>query len=81
MSGLAPVSWREFVQRLRELGFEGPYAGGRHPQMRKGDLTLVVPNPHEGAIGPGLLSRLLRQAGISREEWLGVQGGERQRSR
>ena len=72
MSRLTPVSWREFVQRLRELGFEGPYVGGRHPQMRKGDLTLIIPNPHEGDIGPGLLSRLLRQAGISREEWLGV---------
>jgi len=32
MSKLAPVSWKQFVQRLRELGFEGPYAGGRHPQ-------------------------------------------------
>ena len=71
MAKLTPVSWREFVQRLRELGFEGPYAGGRHPQMRRSDLTLVIPNPHEGDIGVGLLSRLLRQAGISRDEWLG----------
>lgn len=30
---LTPVSWRELVERLRELGFEGPYAGGLHPQM------------------------------------------------
>ena len=55
---------------MRELGFEGPYAGGRHPQMRRENLTLIIPNPHEGDIGVGLLSRLLRQAGISREEWL-----------
>ncbi|HRJ45076.1 MAG TPA: type II toxin-antitoxin system HicA family toxin [Caldilineaceae bacterium] len=59
------------MQRLRELGFEGPYAGGRHPQMRRGDLTLVIPNPHEGDIGVGLLRRILRQAGIFRQEWLG----------
>ena len=71
MSKLAPVSWQEFVQRLGELGFEGPYAGGRHPQMRRGDLTLIIPNRHEGDIGVGLLRRLLRQAGISREQWLG----------
>jgi len=71
MPRLTPVSWREFVQRLRELGFEGPYEGGRHPQMRRGELTLILPNPHEGDIGVGLLARLLRQAGISREEWLG----------
>jgi predicted RNA binding protein YcfA (HicA-like mRNA interferase family) len=72
MNKLSPVSWREFVQRLRDLGFEGPYAGGRHPQMRRGDLTLILPNPHEGDIGAGFLRRLLRQAGISREEWLGT---------
>ena len=71
MSKLAPVSWKQFVQRLRELGFEGPYAGGRHPQMRRGDLTLILPNPHEGDIGIGFLRRLLNQAGVSREEWLG----------
>ena len=71
MPRLGTVSWRDFVQRLRELGFEGPYAGGRHPQMRKGDLTLIIPNPHEGDIGSGFLRRLLKQAGISRDEWEG----------
>lgn len=56
---------------MRELGFEGPLAGGRHPQMRRGDLTVIIPNPHEGDIGVGLLRRILRQAGVTREEWLG----------
>ena len=71
MPRLKPVSWREFVLRMRELGFEGPYSGGRHPQMRRGSLTVIVPNPHEGEISVGFLTRLLRQAGITREEWLG----------
>jgi predicted RNA binding protein YcfA (HicA-like mRNA interferase family) len=71
MPRLTPVSWRELVQRLHQLGFEGPYAGGRHPQMRRGDVTVIIPNPHEGDINVGLLSRLLRQAGVSRTEWLG----------
>ena len=70
MSRLTPVSWREFVERLRQLGFEGPFTGGRHPQMRRGEVTLIIPNPHAGEIGVGFLQRLLRQAGISREEWL-----------
>ena len=65
------MSWREFVHRMRELGFEGPLAGGRHPQMRRGDLTVIIPNPHEGDIGVGSLRRILRQAGVTREEWLG----------
>ncbi len=71
MSKLTPVSWRDLVKRLQELGFEGPYAGGKHPQMRRGDVTVIIPNPHEDDIGVGLLSRLLRQSGVSREEWLG----------
>ena len=71
MTRLKPVSWREFVQRMRELGFEGPYAGGRHPQMRRGNITVIIPNPHEGVIGVGFLQRILRQAGVTREEWLG----------
>jgi predicted RNA binding protein YcfA (HicA-like mRNA interferase family) len=71
MARLTPVSHRQFVERRRDLGFEGRYAGGRHPQMRRGDITLIIPNPHEGDIGVGFLRRLLNQAGISREEWLG----------
>ncbi|RKZ39572.1 MAG: type II toxin-antitoxin system HicA family toxin [Gammaproteobacteria bacterium] len=71
MSKLTPVSWKKFVHRMRELGFKGPYAGGRHPYMRRGGVTVIIPNPHEGDISVGLLRRLLRQAGISREEWLG----------
>jgi predicted RNA binding protein YcfA (HicA-like mRNA interferase family) len=70
MPRLIPVSWRDLVKRLHELGFEGLYTGGRHPQMRRGDITVIIPNPHEGDISVGLLQRLLRQAGVSREEWL-----------
>ena len=35
--------------------------------MRRGEITLIIPNPHEGDIGVGLLRRLLSQAGVSRE--------------
>ncbi len=71
MPRLTSVSWREFVDRLRELGFDGPFAGGRHPQMRRGDVTMILPNPHDGDIGVDFLRRLLRQAGVARDEWLG----------
>ena len=56
---------------MRELGFDGPYAGGRHPQLRRGNVTLIIPNPYEGEIGVGFLTRLLRQAGVTLSEWLG----------
>ncbi len=70
MTKLKSVSWRELVKRLKELGFEGPYRGGKHPFMVREDLVLTIPNPHRGSIDTDLLSRILKQAGIHREEWL-----------
>ncbi|MFM7365578.1 MAG: type II toxin-antitoxin system HicA family toxin [Cuspidothrix sp.] len=64
MPRLTPVSWNNLVKRLHELGFGRPYTGGKHPQIRRGDITVIIPNPHEGDISVGLLSRLLRQAGV-----------------
>ena len=69
MSKLVPVDWRTFVKRLQELGFKGPYSGGKHPFMRKEDLVLTIPNPHKGTIGVDLLTRILKQALISGGEW------------
>ena len=70
MEQLKPVTWREFVARMNELGFEGPFYGGKHPKMRRGDLTAIIPNRHESEIGVGFLRRLLRQAEIGNDEWL-----------
>ena len=72
MPRFVPVSWNDLVRRLRDLGFEGPLSGGKHPFMVKGDLVLTIPNPHRGEIGVDLLSRILRQAKISREEWIRI---------
>ena len=52
------------------FGFSGPYQEGKHPYMIKGQVTLTIPNPHDGDISVDLLARLLRQVGISRAEWL-----------
>jgi hypothetical protein len=37
--------------------------------MQREKLVLTIPNPHRGAISRALLGILLRQAGISREDW------------
>jgi hypothetical protein len=37
--------------------------------MSNGSLTLRIPNPHQADIGKELLSRILRQAGISKTDW------------
>jgi predicted RNA binding protein YcfA (HicA-like mRNA interferase family) len=62
------VDRRELIRCLRQLGFEGPYSGGKHQFMVKGDVTLRIPNPHQSDIGRELLARILRQAGVTREE-------------
>ncbi|MBI3553958.1 MAG: type II toxin-antitoxin system HicA family toxin [Elusimicrobia bacterium] len=72
MPRLVPVAWEQLVRRLRSLGFEGPYRGGKHPYMVKGDLVLTIPNPPSGDIGADLLKRILRQAGVKRNDWLGA---------
>jgi predicted RNA binding protein YcfA (HicA-like mRNA interferase family) len=69
MPPLGPVSRTELVRRLRQLGFEGPFAGGKHQFMLGRGRRLIVPNPHAGDIGPALLARILRQAGVSRGQW------------
>ena len=69
MPSLRPISWKNLVKTLHRLGFDGPYSGGKHPFMIKGDLTLTIPNKHQGDIGRELLVRILKQADISREEW------------
>jgi predicted RNA binding protein YcfA (HicA-like mRNA interferase family) len=64
-----PIKRRELIRYLRKLGFEGPYSGKKHQFMLKDNLKLIVPNPHQGDIGKNLLAEILRQAGVSREEW------------
>jgi predicted RNA binding protein YcfA (HicA-like mRNA interferase family) len=69
MPAWAPISRRRLVRAMKALGFEGPLSGGRHQFMVRNDVVVTIPNPHEGDIGIGLLARVLRQAGVSREEW------------
>jgi predicted RNA binding protein YcfA (HicA-like mRNA interferase family) len=69
MPPFGPISRRGLIRALRRAGFEGPYTGGKHSFMIKDDVTLTVPNPHQGDIGRELLARILRQAGLSRSEW------------
>lgn len=68
---LTPLKRTQFIQRLRELGFEGPFPGGKHQIMRRRNQTIRVPNPHQSEISVDLLRRILRDSGIPREEWLG----------
>jgi predicted RNA binding protein YcfA (HicA-like mRNA interferase family) len=68
---LSPISWLQLIRRLKELGFSGPVSGGKHPFMIRGQVVLTIPNRHRKEVSVDLLSRILRQAGITRDEWIG----------
>ncbi|MDO8482485.1 MAG: type II toxin-antitoxin system HicA family toxin [bacterium] len=63
------ISWRKLVRKFKKLGFDGPFSGGRHLFMEKGELKVHIPNPHGKDISKHLVVEILRQANISRDEW------------
>lgn len=72
MPKLGPTKHKQLVKHLRQLGFDGPFGQGRsHSIMIRGGRTLTIPNKHgSGVINDvGLLKRILRQAGVTVEEW------------
>ena len=71
MSKLSPLKATQVIQKLRKLGFQGPVPGGRHPRMFNPTTRQIVPIPmHKGKdVGVGLIRAILRQVGISPEEW------------
>jgi predicted RNA binding protein YcfA (HicA-like mRNA interferase family) len=69
MPTFGPIKRRDLVRYLIQSGFDGPYSGGRHQFMVKGQLKVFVPNPHDGDIGRNLLAKILKEADIDRAEW------------
>lgn len=56
-------------QAVEEEGFEGPYPESDHDYMVCGDNFVRIPNPHRREIGVNLISEILREGEISRDEW------------
>ena len=69
MPAIGPIKRQDLIHYLKEMGFEGPFIGGKHQYMVKGEIKLAVPNPHQADISRDLLIRILRQAGIDKDEW------------
>ncbi len=68
---LTPIHRRDFIKRLRKLGWEGPFSGGKHEFMVKGAFNLPIPNPHGSAeISVGKLKEILNEIGVDRNEWI-----------
>lgn len=56
MPQFGPIKTSDLVHYLRQAGFDGPFSGGKHSYMVKGQLKLVVPNPHHGEAKEGIFS-------------------------
>ena len=68
MPKLPHISGAEAVKALQRLGFQVARQRGSHIVMRRGSSGCVVPNHREIKIGT--LAGLLRQAGVSAEEFI-----------
>jgi len=70
MARLPRVSGAEAIRALQRLGFQQIRQKGSHVVMRRGEKGCVVPLHAELKIGT--LAGLLRQAGVSPEEFIGM---------
>lgn len=69
MSRLPSVTGKQLIAALKRLGFQEIRIRGSHHYLRHADgRTTVVPVHVGETIGPGLLSKVLRDAEISKEE-------------
>jgi hypothetical protein len=46
MPRIGPISRQDLIRHLRDLGFEGPFSGGKHQFMVSTNVNLRIPNPH-----------------------------------
>jgi len=50
MARWTPCKRREFIKKLRSLGFSLPEPGGHHFYMRYGEHTMTIPNNPEFSV-------------------------------
>jgi len=50
MAKWMPCKRRDFIKKVRKLGFEPPEPGGRHHYMRYGTYTLTLPSNKECSV-------------------------------
>ena len=73
MTRMPSLTGKEVIAALGRLGFESIRTRGSHHFLKHPDGRATVVPTHAGeTIGPGLLSRVLRDCEISREELRGA---------
>jgi predicted RNA binding protein YcfA (HicA-like mRNA interferase family) len=68
MPKLPRISGKECISVLKTLGFEVARQKGSHVVLKMGEAGCVVPMHHE--LRTGTLHGILKQTGISREEFI-----------
>jgi predicted RNA binding protein YcfA (HicA-like mRNA interferase family) len=71
---LPSISGRECVTALQRGGFVIRRQKGSHIIMRRNDITTVVPDHRE--LDRGTLRAIIRQAGLTVEEFMTLMSGE-----
>jgi predicted RNA binding protein YcfA (HicA-like mRNA interferase family) len=72
MSELGGFSGEKVVAVLQRMGFSHIRTKGSHAVLRRASDVCVV--PLHGELAPGTLKSVLRQAGLSKDEFLSVAG-------
>ncbi|EGK90085.1 hypothetical protein MicvaDRAFT_3893 [Microcoleus vaginatus FGP-2] len=73
MSRWTPCKRREFIQKLQQLGFSGPFSGSKHQFMIYQEYRLTIPSNDEYSVPQ--LRMMIREAEeiierqIPLEEW------------
>jgi len=76
VSQWAPCKRRDFIQRLRSLGFDGPFSGTRHQFMTYGEHRLTIPSNDEYSVPQ--LRTMIREVeailgrAVVADEWNGL---------
>jgi predicted RNA binding protein YcfA (HicA-like mRNA interferase family) len=66
---LAPISGRDFVKKLRRVGWTLVRQKGSHMMLTRPDYRWTISVPDHRELGSGLMLKLLKQAGLTVERF------------
>jgi len=70
---LRPLPARKIIKILEKLGFKPVRQQGSHVILKHADGRVTVVPVHKGEqIGRGLLSKIIKDAGLTKEEFLNI---------
>lgn len=72
MTHLPGVSGKEAVRRFEKAGWAQARTRGSHVMMRKPGAVATLSIPQHSELGSGILRKLIRLAGLTVDEFLGL---------